>query len=350
MLSACPAAVVIGTGSHLPSRVVRNTDAPLSLLETSDEWIRSRTGIETRRWAEPGESTGDLAVRAGQRALRSAGVERVDLVVVSTTTPDHHSPATAPWVAAQLGLGTVPAFDIAAACSGFVYAVAAGDAWIRAGAAETVLLIGAETLSTITDMSDRGTAVVFADGAGAVVLRRGTADEAGAVLATQLGSDGTQKDLAVIAAGGSRRPDAGPDARPDAGQAAVQAAGHDARCLRMQGPQMFAHATRRMTEVSRSLLGAVGWEAEDVEAFIGHQANQRILDKVADLVGIRPPGRLGNIREVGNTSSASIPLVMDGVVREKAVGAGARTLLTAFGGGAVWGAVAMTWPDIQPVF
>ncbi|MFJ8621896.1 beta-ketoacyl-ACP synthase 3 [Kitasatospora sp. NPDC093550] len=316
---------------------MRNTDEPLALLETDDEWIRSRTGIEARRWVGPGESTGDLAVRAGQRALRSAGVAKVDLVVVSTTTPDHHSPATAPWVAAQLGLGTVPAFDIAAACSGFVYAVAAGDAWIRAGAAETVLLIGAETLSTITDMADRGTAVVFADGAGAVVLRRGTADEAGAVLAAQLGSDGTQKDLAVIAAGGARWPDT------------RLAAGHGARCLRMQGPQMFAHAVRRMTEVSRSSLAAVGWEAEDVEAFVGHQANQRILDKVADLVGVRPSARLGNIREVGNTSSASIPLVMDDVVRQKSVGAGARALLTAFGGGAVWGAVAMTWPDIPPV-
>ncbi|WCD90926.1 3-oxoacyl-[acyl-carrier-protein] synthase 3 [Streptomyces xanthophaeus] len=336
MLDHSVAAVVAGVGCCLPVRVVQNTDEPITLLDTTDEWIRSRTGIERRRWAGPGESTGDLAVEAGRRALESAGVNGVDLVVLSTTTPDHHSPATAPWVAAQLGLGSVPAFDIAAACSGFVYAVAAGDAWIKSGTAQRVLVIGAETLSTITDMSDRGTAVVFADGAGAAVLRQGTREEAGAVLAVRLGSDGTQKDLAVIAAGGARWPD--PQRAADPGE----------RCLQMQGPQMFGHAVRRMTEVSRGVLEQVGWQVEDVEAFIGHQANQRILDKVASLVGV-PAGRcLGNIRSVGNTSSASIPLVMDEAVREKAVAPGARTLLTAFGGGAVWGAVALTWPDVQP--
>ncbi|MFH9069046.1 beta-ketoacyl-ACP synthase III [Streptomyces alboflavus] len=312
-----------------------NTDDPLARLDTTDEWIRSRTGIKARRWVEPGESTGDLAVQAGHQALRSAGIKGVDLVLLSTTTPDHHSPGTAPWVAAQLGLGTVPAFDVAAACAGFTYAVAAGDAWIRAGMADSVLVIGAETLSTITDKSDRGTAVVFADGAGAVVLRRGTVEEAGAVLATRLGSDGTQKDLAIIAAGGARWPEEN------------QTAARGERCLRMQGPQMFTHAVRRMTEVSRMLLETVGWQVSDVEAFIGHQANQRILDKVADLVGIPPAHCLGNLHRVGNTSSASIPLVMDEAVRDKSVSPGARTLLTAFGGGAVWGAVAMTWPDIQ---
>ncbi|MEU6058245.1 beta-ketoacyl-ACP synthase 3 [Streptomyces sp. NPDC047097] len=331
-----PVAVLTGVGSCLPERVVRNTDEPFARLDTSDEWIRSRTGIESRRWVEEGTSTGDLAVRAGAAALRSAAAESVDLVVVCTTTPDHHSPATAPWVAARLGLGPVPAFDLAAACSGFTYALAAGRAWITAGMARTVLLIGAETLSTITDPDDRGTAVVFADGAGAVVLRAGEADEPGAVLATRLGSDGTQVDLAVIAAGGSRRP--APERPDERGE----------RCLRMRGPQMFSHAVRRMTEVSRGLLEGVGWPAGDVEAFIGHQANQRILDKVAELVGVPAAACLGNIRTVGNTSSASIPLVMDEAVRDKAVPAGARTLLTAFGGGAVWGAAALTWPDIPP--
>ncbi|MET7357981.1 beta-ketoacyl-ACP synthase III [Streptomyces sp. NPDC005562] len=335
-MSLVPAAVIAGVGSYLPRRVIRNTDEPLSLLDTDDEWIRSRTGIRTRHWAEAGESTGDLAVQAGHRALRSAGVNSVDLVVLSTTTPDHHSPGTSPWIASQLGLGNVPAFDISAACAGFTYALAAGNAWIAAGMAERVLVIGAETLSTLTDPGDRGTAVVFADGAGAVVLRRGIAEEPGALLTVRLGSDGTQKDLAIVAAGGSRWPEE------------RQEAARGERCLRMQGPQMFAHAVRRMTEVSRSVLESVGWSAEQVAAFIGHQANQRILDKVADLVGVAEPARLGNVRDVGNTSSASIPLVLDEAVREKAVGAGARTLLTAFGGGAVWGSIAMTWPDIQP--
>ncbi|MFC0842815.1 beta-ketoacyl-ACP synthase 3 [Streptomyces noboritoensis] len=330
------ASVVCGIGSFLPPRIVANGDPPLSELDTTAEWIRSRTGIERRRWVDPGTSTGDLAVEAGRAALRSAGDPVVDLVVLTTTTPDHHSPGTAPWVAARLGLGTVPAFDIAAACSGFTYGLAVGDAWIRSGSADCVLVLAAETLSTITDPADRGTAVVFADGAGAAVLRSGGPDEPGAVQAVCLGSDGTQKDLAVVNAGGSRRPDP---------EGAAELAD---RCLQMRGPDMFAHAVRRMTEVSRLLLERLEWPVDSVGAFIGHQANQRILDKVADLVGVPAASRFANIREVGNTSSASIPLVMDDLVRTGAVPCGSRTLLTAFGGGAVWGAVGLTWPDIKP--
>lgn len=331
------ASVVSGVGAYLPPRVIRNDDPPLSDLDTTSDWIRSRTGIESRRWVEPGTSTGDLAVEAGRAALRSAGDPVVDLVLLSTTTPDHHSPGTAPFVAAQLGLGTVPAFDIAAACSGFTYGLAAGDAWIKSGAADCVLVVAAETLSTLTDPADRGTAVVFADGAGAVVLRSGGADEPGAVQATCLGSDGTQKDLAVVRAGGSRTPDPG-------GLAPLAD-----RCLQMRGPDMFAHAVRRMTEVSRRMLEQTGWPVDSLEAFIGHQANQRILDKVAELVGVPAHSRFGNIRDVGNTSSASIPLVMHDLLAAGTVPPGARTLLTAFGGGAVWGAAALTWPDIKPV-
>lgn len=330
------ASVVSGVGSFLPPRIIGNDDPPLSGLDTTAEWIRSRTGIERRRWVEPGTSTGDLAVRAGRAALRSAGHPVVDLVVLTTTTPDHHSPATAPWVAEQLGLGTVAAFDIAAACSGFTYGLAVANAWITSRSAQCVLVVAAETLSTITDPSDRGTAVVFADGAGAAVVRSGRLDEPGALQAVLLGSDGTQKDLAVVHSGGSRRPDA-------EGTAPLAD-----RCLRMRGPDMFAHAVRRMTEVSRLLLERLEWPVESVGAFIGHQANQRILDKVADLVGVPEASRFANIREVGNTSSASIPLVMDDLVTAATVPRGTRTLLTAFGGGAVWGAVGLTWPDIEP--
>lgn len=286
---------------------------------------------------DPGTSSGDLAVEAGRRALRRAGDPPVDLVILTTTTPDHHSPGTAPSVAARLGLGVVPAFDIAAACSGFTYGLTAADAWIRSGTAETVLVVAAETLSTITDPSDRGTAIVFADGAGAAVLRSGHPDEPGAVRATTLGSDGTQQDLAVIRSGGSRWPD------PEG------AAPRAERCLRLRGPEMFAHAVRRMTQSSRFLLQTAQWPVESVGAFIGHQANQRILDKVAELVGIRADACFGNIRDVGNTSSASIPLVMDALVASEAVPAGTRTLLTAFGAGAVWGSVALSWPAIKPL-
>ncbi|MCX4546373.1 beta-ketoacyl-ACP synthase 3 [Streptomyces sp. NBC_01565] len=330
------ASVVSGVGASVPPRIIGNDDPPLSGLDTSAEWIRSRTGIERRRWVEPGTSTGDLAVRAGRAALRSAGYPVVDLVVLTTTTPDHHSPATAPWVAAQLGLGTVAAFDIAAACSGFTYGLAVANAWIMSRSAQCVLVVAAETLSTITDPSDRGTAIVFADGAGAAVVRSGRLGEPGAVQAVLLGSDGTQKDLAVINSGGSRRPDA-------EGVAALAD-----RCLQMRGPDMFAHAVRRMTEVSRLLLERLEWPVQSLGAFIGHQANQRILDKVADLVGVPAQSRFANIREVGNTSSASIPLVMNDLVTAATVPCGTRTLLTAFGGGAVWGAVGLTWPDIKP--
>ncbi|MFB7788207.1 beta-ketoacyl-ACP synthase 3 [Streptomyces vinaceus] len=330
------ASVVSGVGSFLPPRIIGNEDPPLTALDTTGEWIRSRTGIERRRWVEPGTSTGDLAVQAGRAALRSAGYPVVDLVVLTTTTPDHPSPATAPWVAAQLGLGTIAAFDIAAACSGFTYALAAANAWITSRQAQCVLVVAAETLSTITDPSDRGTAVVFADGAGAAVLRSGHLEEPGAIQAVLLGSDGTQKNLAVVNSGGSRQPDTeGTAARAD-------------RCLQMRGPDMFAHAVRRMTEVSRLLMERLEWPVESLGAFIGHQANQRILDKVADLVGVPAASRFANIREVGNTSSASIPLVMNDLVTAATVPAGARTLLTAFGGGAVWGAVALNWPDIKP--
>ncbi|MFD5420887.1 beta-ketoacyl-ACP synthase 3 [Streptomyces sp. NPDC127069] len=329
------ASVVAGIGACLPPRIVHNADYPSLGLDVSDEWIRTRTGIERRHWVTPGTSSGDLAVTAARAALRSADEPEVDLVILTTTTPDHHSPATAPWVAAQLGLGLVPAFDMAAACAGFVYGMAAADSWIKAGGAERVLVVASDTLSTVTDPTDQATAVVFADGAGAVVLRRGLQGEAGAVRAIRLGSDGTQQRLAIIHAGGSRNP--GPTATAPPAD----------RSLRMQGKDMFAHAVRRMTESSRSLLESVGWPVESVGAFIGHQANQRILDKVADLVGFGADARFGNIREVGNTSSASIPLVMDGLIARQAVTPGTRTLLTAFGGGAVWGSVALSWPKIE---
>ncbi|MDT8913698.1 beta-ketoacyl-ACP synthase 3 [Amycolatopsis sp. PS_44_ISF1] len=335
-MTADRASVIAGVGACKPARVIRNTDDPIASLETTDTWIRSRTGIVSRGWVADGESTGDLAVRAGRQALDQAGVTHVDLVMVATITPDHRLPATAPWVAAQLGLGTVPAFDIVAACAGFLYGLAAGEAWIRAERADRVLLIAAETMSTMVDVSDRGTAVLFADGAAAVVLRRGTADEAGAVLAVELGSDGEQKDLATVPAGGARRPDR------------AQAEPLWEHSLQLQGPQTFTQAVTRMTEVSRSVLRTVGWQSTHVKAFIGHQANQRILDKVADLVGIAPDSRLGNIRYTGNTSSASIPLVLAEAVQGGFVEPGVATVLTAFGGGAVWGAAAMTWPSLPP--
>ncbi|MEU4348197.1 beta-ketoacyl-ACP synthase III [Streptomyces sp. NPDC023838] len=332
VMTSSISSVVCGIGAYVPPRVVRNDDPAFSALDTSDEWIRSRTGIIERRWADPGTSTGDLAVRAAERALLNAGDRGVDLVIVTTTTPDHRTPSTAPAVAAQLGLGTVPAFDLGAACGGFLYGLATADVWIRSGAVERVLLIGADTLTTFIDPTDRSTAVIFADGAGAVVLRHGEGTEPGAVHRVRLGSDGALKDLVIVPAGGSRAPD------PEVTE------GRRRHSVNMQGKQLFQHAVSRMTESSRAVLQDMQWSADSVQAFIGHQANQRILSKVADLVGVSEESRFGNISRVGNTSSASIPLVMNEIDMQP----GSKTLLTTFGGGAVWGSAALSWPILTP--
>lgn len=327
--------VVCGVGSCLPGRIVSNDDLVRDGLDTSDRWIRTRTGIARRRRVEPGTSTGDLATEAGAAALASARLPSVDLVILATTTPDHPCPATAPEVAMRLGLGTTPAFDLAAVCSGFVYALAAGDAWIRSGAARTVLVIGAETYSTIIDPADRNTAIIFGDGAGAVVLRQGESTEPGVVAAVDLGSDGSGADHVMIEAGGSRWPD--PEGREELA----------ARTLRMKGREVYGHAVRRMTTSAQRVLGRLEWPVESVGAFIGHQANQRILDSVADRLGIEAAHRFGNIQDVGNTAAASIPLVLADIVATGQVRPGTRTLLTAFGGGLTWGSVALTWPALS---
>ncbi|QNP71510.1 beta-ketoacyl-ACP synthase 3 [Streptomyces roseirectus] len=328
-MSASPTSVIRAVGACLPDRVVTNDDLVAAGLNTSDDWIRTRTGIAARRRVAPGTSTGDLATRAAESALASAPGDTPRLVILATTTPDHPCPATAPQIASRLGLTDVPAFDLAAVCSGFVYALATADAWIRAGAVTSALVIGAETYSTIVDPADRDTAPIFGDGAGAVVLGRGDPDEPGAILATDLGSDGTGADQVMIATGGSRAPAApGP------------------HTLRMKGREVYGHAVRRMTTSAQRTLDRLRWPADSVGAFIGHQANQRILDAVADRLAIAPAHRFGNIRDVGNTAAASIPLVLADVASKGAVRPGTRTLLTAFGGGLTWGCAALTWPDL----
>ncbi|MEU7486035.1 beta-ketoacyl-ACP synthase III [Streptomyces sp. NPDC042319] len=337
MAQQSPTAVVHGIGACLPPRVVSNDEVTRrGVLETTDQWIRSRTGIARRRQADEGVSTGDLAVAAGRAAEASARC-RADLVLVATTTPDRRCPATAPEVAHRLGLGPVPAFDLAAVCSGFVYGVAVATALVKSGVCARPLVIGAETYSTIVDPLDRDTAVIFGDGAGAVLLRAGHTREPGGVIAVDLGSDGAGSDLIAIAAGGSRRPDT--SARLDRGT----------RYFRMRGREVYGQAVRRMAESSQAVLDRADWRPESVGAFIGHQANQRILDSVADRVGIPAACRHGNIRDVGNTAAASIPLALADTARRKAVRPGARSLLTAFGGGLTWGSIALRWPAARPL-
>ena len=332
-----PAAVICGVGAWLPPQVVSNHDLA-ARLDTSDQWIRERTGIAARRRVGPGVATGDLAVAAGELALKSSGCGAVDMVVLGTTTPDHPCPATAPEVASRLGLTGVGAFDVSAVCSSFLYGLATATGLIAAGIAERVLLIGAETFSSILDPDDRTTAAIFGDGAGAVVLRAGAPTEPGAIGPVLLGSDGTQRDLIKVPAGGSRdRGRAGSDAR-------AALADH---YFRMRGGETYRHAVERTTEVSRAALDRAGWSVDSVDRFAAHQANARIVNAVSERLGIAEgPRRLSNITRIGNTAAASLPLLLADSAARGTLRPGDRTLLAAFGGGATWGAATVVWPDV----
>ncbi|MGH8902624.1 MAG: beta-ketoacyl-ACP synthase III [Egibacteraceae bacterium] len=326
------AAVIAGVGAYMPPRVVTNHDLA-QRLETSDEWIRTRTGIAARHIVDEGMATVDLGTEAGREALKSAGESQVDAVVVATTTPDRRCPASAPEIAARLGLSGVAAFDIGAVCTGFVYALAASAGLISAGIAERVLCVGAEAFSNLVNPDDRTTAVIFGDGAGAVVLRAGDLDELGALGPFDLGSDGDRSDLISVAAGGSRQP------LPSKHQA-------EDRYLAMDGREVYRHAIPRMAASSQVVLERAGWGVADVDRFVGHQANARILDAVADRLGIPADRRVVNIERVGNTAGASIPIALADAAADGTLQAGHRVLLTAFGGGLTWGSTVLTWPAV----
>jgi 3-oxoacyl-[acyl-carrier-protein] synthase III len=330
-VSQPPAAVLIGLGSAVPPRVVTNDDLA-QVLDTSDEWIRTRTGIGARHVIEPGMCTGTLAVEAGEKALKSACVAEVDAVVVATTTPDRPLPSTAPEVATKLGQGRIAAFDVNGVCAGFVCALAVGAGLISTGTAARVLVIGADTMSTRVDPTDRGNRAIFGDGAGAVVLRAGTADEPGALGPFDLGSDGELSELAVVPDGGSRQ------------RAANPATGAD--YLLLQGKQIFVNAVQRMASSSRQIMRQVGWSADDIDRFIGHQANARILSALAEELGLAPEKVFCNIENVGNTAAASIPLALADAATQGVLRAGDRVLVSSFGGGLTWGSTALRWPEL----
>ncbi|OKI02371.1 3-oxoacyl-ACP synthase [Streptomyces sp. CB02923] len=311
--------VLTGIGSWLPPDVLTNHDLERR-LGTDDAWIHSRTGIRRRHLAAPGTTTSDLAVEAGRRALKSAEEPTADAVVLATTTPDRSCPATAPQVAARLGLSGVPAFDVAAVCSGFLYGLATAGGLLATGSACRVLLIAAETFSTLIDPADRSTAVIFADGAGAVVLRAGTDGEPGAFGPVVLGSDGDLAGLIEVPAG--------------------------ERYLRMQGRATFRQAVERMATTSRTAVAAAGWRLTDIDRLAAHQANTRILHALADELGLPPGHRLSNIEHVGNTAAASIPLLLDHTSADGRLRPGHRLVLTAFGAGLTWGATTLRWPDL----
>lgn len=338
------AAVVAGLGAWVPQGVVTNDDLA-RVLDTSDEWIRSRTGISRRHVIAPGQSTGDLAVEAGRRALESAaahggeavGGRAADAVVLATSTPDRPCPATAPEVASRLGLNGVAAFDIAAVCSGFVYALGVGGALITSGAADRVLVVGADTFSTILAPGDRTTRAVFGDGAGAVLLRAGHPAETGALLGLTLGSDGTRSDLIEVPAGGSRQRSTG------------EPADLADTYFTMAGRPVFGQAVRRMADSVRTTAAALGWAPSDVDRVVLHQANARISAAVADRLDLPVDRFPSNIGEVGNTVAASIPLALADAAQEGVVRPGHRVVLCGFGGGLTWGAVGLVWPDVKPV-
>ena len=320
------AVAITGLGSYLPERVVTNDDLA-QRLDTSDEWIRTRTGILERHYAAAEEATSDLALMAARRALEDAELDPsdIDVLIIATTTPDHPVPATAPIVAARLGL-TCTAFDLNAACSGFVYGLQVGATLAAAGA--RVLLVGAETLTRYVDHDDRSIAVLFGDGAGAVVLE---ADPAASIGPFDLGSDGSEIEVLWMRAGASREP-FDPVLHADASSR-----------MAMRGGDVYRHAVMRMTTSSQTVLEQAGIGVEDVDLMVGHQANQRILEAVGQRLGI-PEGRSHvTVDRHGNTSAASIPLALDDARRAGLLHPGGRVLLTAFGGGLTWGSCLLTW-------
>lgn len=334
--TASRTAVVAGLGSSVPETAITN-DMLTERLDTTDEWIRSRTGIAARHWVEPGQATSDLAVEAGSRAMESAGDEHPQAVVVATTTPDRPCPATAPDVAFRLGLQGAAAFDVGAVCSGFLYGLAAGAGLIASGVAERVLVIGADTFSTILDPADRSTGVIFGDGAGAVMLRSGQETEPGAIQGLDLGSDGSGADLITVPAGGSRQRSSGSDAPATDGY------------LKMAGREVFRESVNRMVESCESVLSRTGWTVADVDRLVPHQANLRIMNSVADRLGLARERAVVDLDRVGNTSAASIPLALARAAADGTVQPGHRLLLTAFGGGLTWGAATLVWPDVKPM-
>ncbi|MCF6521800.1 beta-ketoacyl-ACP synthase III [Streptomyces sp. JJ36] len=330
-----PAPVLCGLGTWLPPHVVTNDDLSRE-LDTSDEWIRSRTGIGRRHVADPGTATSDLAVEAGRRALKSAGLDAADTVVVATTTPDRPCPATAPLVASELGLGTVPAFDVGAVCTGFLYALATAAGFLAAGSAGTVLVIGADTYSSILDPADRSTRAIFGDGAGAVVLRAGDPDEPGALGRVELGSDGRGCDLITVPSGGSRDP------------IRAETADRADPFFRMEGKKVFRNAVERMAESSQTAAERLGWGVGDVDLLVAHQANIRIMHAVADRLCLPRSRCHVHLDRVGNTAAASIPLALADAAATGRLQPGDRIVTTAFGGGLTWGAAALRWPDVSP--
>ncbi len=319
--------VVLGCGSYLPSRILSNDELARS-VDTTDDWIVQRTGIRERHIAAPGEFTSDLALNAARAALANARLEAgaIDLIVLATSTPDQTFPATAVSVQAGLGITHGAAFDLQAVCSGFVYGLCVADGLLRAGGFKRALVIGAETFSRILDWNDRTTCVLFGDGAGALVLEAqeqpGDAKDRG-VLTTHLRSDGRHKAKLYV----------------DGGPSSTQTVGH----LRMEGREVFKHAVAMITDVIEDAFKTTGYSAADIDWFVPHQANKRIIDGSAHKLGISPEKVVMTVDRHGNTSAASIPLALADAVADRRIKRGHLVLLEAMGGGFTWGSALVRW-------
>ena len=318
---------VIGCGAYLPETILTNAELSRR-VDTSDEWIRERTGIRERRIARDGECTSHLAVEAARRALADAAIDagELDLIICATTTPDETFPATATTIQSRLGMVGGAAFDVQAVCSGFIYGLAVADNFIKAGQARTVLLVGAETMSRLLDWTDRTTCVLFGDGAGALVLQAhegvGTSADRG-ILNTMLYSDGRLHDLLYV----------------DGGPSSTRTTGY----LRMKGKEVFRHAVTNLAAAIEDSAAKAGVKVSDIDWFVPHQANQRILDGTARKLGVSPDRMVSTVAVHGNTSSASVPLAMMTAIEDGRIKQGDLVLLEAMGGGFTWGAALVRW-------
>jgi 3-oxoacyl-[acyl-carrier-protein] synthase III len=319
--------VIRGVGAYLPKRVISNDDLA-RIVDTSDEWIRERTGIEERHIAEDGEFTSDMGVAASRQALVRAGIDPIDidLVICATATPDRTFPATAVKVQCGLGITKGAAFDVQAVCSGFIYALAVADNFIKAGQSKRALVVGAESFSRILDWRDRGTCVLFGDGAGAVVLEAqtqiGNRDDRG-ILATRIRSDGRYEELLYV----------------DGGPGSTKTTGH----LRMNGREVFRHAVQKISGVIEETLVMSGYAPDEIDLYVPHQANKRILDGIAKKLGIPPHKVVVTLSKHGNTSAASVPLALNQAFEDHRIREGCLVLMEAMGGGFTWGAALARW-------
>lgn len=323
---------IIGTGSFLPDKILSNLDLE-KMVETSDEWITTRTGIKERRILEEGKASSDMAVEASKRALEAAKLSPldIDLIIVATMTSDMITPSTACVVQDKLGCKNAAAFDLSAACSGFIYGLSVSYSFIKAGVYKNILLIGTESMSRIIDWEDRGTCILFGDGAGAAII--GEVPEDRGILQTEIGADGSGVEHLLIPAGGSMCPTTDTTVKDRL------------QYLKMEGSEVFKFAVRKIDEVSKSVLEKSNLKIEDIDCFIPHQANTRIIDSAIKKLKISKEKVFVNLNKYGNMSAASIPVALDEAVRNGNINDGDNVLLVGFGGGLTWGASIIKWHE-----